>query len=87
MINKLIVIGIDGMDFDVVKKYEDMLPTLSKMPIAELYAVWLLVLHVREQEQLEKDWGTNQSFRLNKSKEIYPHYLQRDPGSSGLARL
>lgn len=31
MINKLIVIGIDGMDFDVVKKYEDKLPTLSKM--------------------------------------------------------
>ena len=31
MINKLIVIGIDGMDFDVVKKYEHMLPTLSKM--------------------------------------------------------
>ncbi|MBQ8860692.1 MAG: alkaline phosphatase family protein [Ruminococcus sp.] len=31
MINKLIVIGIDGMDFDLVKKYEDKLPTLSKM--------------------------------------------------------
>lgn len=31
MINKLIVIGIDGMDFDVVKKYENELPTLSKM--------------------------------------------------------
>lgn len=31
MINKLIVIGIDGMDYDVVKKYEDKLPTLSKM--------------------------------------------------------
>lgn len=31
MIKKLIVIGIDGMDFDVVKKYEDMLPTLSRM--------------------------------------------------------
>ena len=31
MINKLIVIGIDGMDYDVVKKYESELPTLSKM--------------------------------------------------------
>ncbi len=31
MIKKLIVIGIDGMDFDVVKKYEENLPTLSKM--------------------------------------------------------
>lgn len=31
MINKLIVIGIDGMDFDLVKKYEDKLPNLSKM--------------------------------------------------------
>lgn len=31
MINKLIVIGIDGMDFDLVKKYEDMLPNLSEM--------------------------------------------------------
>ncbi|MBQ4129048.1 MAG: alkaline phosphatase family protein [Ruminococcus sp.] len=31
MINKLIVIGIDGMDFDVVKKYEKDLPTISKL--------------------------------------------------------
>lgn len=31
MIKKLIVIGIDGMDFDLVKKYEDKLPTISKM--------------------------------------------------------
>ena len=31
MIKKLIVIGIDGMDFDLVKKYEDVLPTISKM--------------------------------------------------------
>lgn len=31
MVNKLIVIGIDGMDFDVVRKYENDLPTISKM--------------------------------------------------------
>lgn len=31
MVKKLIVIGIDGMDFDVIKKYEDRLPTLSRM--------------------------------------------------------
>lgn len=31
MIKKLIVIGIDGMDYDVVMKYKDSLPTLYKM--------------------------------------------------------
>lgn len=31
MIHKLIVIGIDGMDFDVIRKYEDKLPNLSEM--------------------------------------------------------
>lgn len=31
MIKKLIVIGIDGLDFDLVKKFEDKLPTLSAM--------------------------------------------------------
>ncbi len=31
MINKLIVIGIDGLDFDLVKKYEADLPNLSSM--------------------------------------------------------
>ncbi len=31
MIKKLIVIGIDGMDYDLVKKYESQLPTISKM--------------------------------------------------------
>ena len=31
MIKKLIVIGIDGLDYDVVRKYEDKLPTISKM--------------------------------------------------------
>lgn len=31
MIKKLIVIGIDGMDYDVVRKYESFLPTISKM--------------------------------------------------------
>ncbi len=31
MVNKLIVLGIDGMDFDVVRKYEDLLPNLSEM--------------------------------------------------------
>lgn len=37
MINKLIVIGVDGMDFDVVKKYENCLPNLSKMLKANGY--------------------------------------------------
>lgn len=31
MVKRLIVIGIDGMDFDVVKRHEDMLPNLSGM--------------------------------------------------------
>ncbi len=31
MVKKLIVIGIDGMDFDVVRRHEDMLPNISKM--------------------------------------------------------
>lgn len=31
MVNKLIVIGIDGMDYDVVKRYEDALPNISEM--------------------------------------------------------
>ncbi len=31
MIKKLIVIGIDGMDYDVVEKYEDFLPNISGM--------------------------------------------------------
>ncbi len=31
MIKKLIVIGIDGLDYDVVRKYESDLPTISKM--------------------------------------------------------
>lgn len=31
MINKLIVVGVDGMDFDVVKKYENDLPNISTM--------------------------------------------------------
>lgn len=31
MIKKLIVIGVDGMDFDVIKKYENELPNISAM--------------------------------------------------------
>lgn len=31
MVRKLIVIGIDGMDYDVVKRHEDILPNISKM--------------------------------------------------------
>ncbi|MBE6708368.1 MAG: alkaline phosphatase family protein [Ruminococcaceae bacterium] len=31
MVNKLIVIGIDGMDYDVVRRHEDILPNISKM--------------------------------------------------------
>ncbi len=31
MVRKLIVIGIDGMDYDVVRRYEDILPNISGM--------------------------------------------------------
>lgn len=37
MVRKLIVIGIDGMDYDVVRKYEDKLPNLSEMMSAHGY--------------------------------------------------
>ena len=31
MVSKLIVIGIDGMDYDVVRRHEDILPNISQM--------------------------------------------------------
>lgn len=38
MVSKLIVIGIDGMDFDVIRKYEKYLPNLSRMMSENNYA-------------------------------------------------